>query len=95
MEQAGFEYATLDGAGTAAGDLLVMPEVPCPAALSPACIERLRLEDTVASERRFPIKVMSFEDRAGFYSNFQGLLPYSFSRRPLESVRVFRIVAAE
>ncbi len=95
MEQAGFEYATLDGAGTSAGELLVMPEVPCPAALAPAFVARLRLQDAVASPRRFPIKVMSFEDRAGFYSNFQGLLPYSFSGRPLDRARVFRITTAE
>ncbi len=95
MEKAGFEYATVDGTGTVAGDLLVMPEVPCPAALAPTFSERLRLEDAVVSERRFPIKIMSFQDRAGFYSNFHGLLPYSFSRRPLESARVFRIAALE
>jgi len=33
-------------------------------------------------------------NHAGFYSHFLGVLPYSFSRAPLESARVFRVARA-
>jgi len=54
-------------------------------------LRRLRLVDTICAVRACPIKVVSFQDHAGFYSDFFGLLPYSFSRAPLERVRLFRV----
>jgi hypothetical protein len=93
MEAQGYSYTTSDGASVADGDVLVMPDVPCPAGLDPRFVARLHLVEVLASHNTFPLKTMSFEAHAGFYSNFHGLLPYSFSRAPLDRLRVFSVGA--
>jgi 4-amino-4-deoxy-L-arabinose transferase-like glycosyltransferase len=91
MEAEGYRYMTSDGAGVADGDILVMPDIPCPAGLDPQFVARLRLVDVIESGRRFPLRTMSFEAHAGFYSDFHGLLPYSLSRAPLDRIRAFTV----
>jgi hypothetical protein len=91
METDGHQYMTADGAGVARGDTLVLPDIPCPARLDPRLVARLFFVESVESRDSFPIKIMSFEAHAGFYSNFHGLLPYSFSPGPLDRVRVFAV----
>lgn len=93
MERAGFRPLAADGSGVAPGDLIVIPEVPCPAPLADELAARLRLAADIAPRTRFPLKVMSFEARAGFYSNFHGLLPFALSDAPLERARAYTVGA--
>jgi hypothetical protein len=94
LEREGFVPVQSSGQGVRAGDVLVVPDVPSPAGLAPTFVSRLALVDTIESGDRFPIKLMSFEAHAGFYSNFWGLLPFSLSRTPLERARVFTVGGA-
>jgi hypothetical protein len=91
MVQRGHRYLLTSDDSPREGDVLVMPDLPCPSDLHPAVLPRLELVQVRESERRFPLKVLSFRDHAAFYSNFFGLLPYSFSSLPLDRVRVFRL----
>jgi len=91
MERRGFRYLLTAENSPREGDVVIMPDVPCPSNLHPGLVDRLQLLRVVDSQQRFPIKVASFRDHAAFYSDFFGLLPYSFSSDPLDRIRVFRV----
>jgi 4-amino-4-deoxy-L-arabinose transferase-like glycosyltransferase len=89
-EREGLRYLTLSSP-VAEGDVLVVPDVSCPAHLPPALVQRLVPGTSVSSTATGPLTLMSFAARAGFYSSFWGLLPYSVSGAPLERATFFRV----
>jgi hypothetical protein len=91
MQQRGYSYLLTSENSPREGDVVVMPDVPCPSDLHPGLVSRLRLVQVRESDERFPIKMVSFRDHAAFYSDFFGLLPYSFSRRPVDRIRIFGV----
>jgi len=92
MEQREFLPVRSDGSGVETGDWLIVPDQASPAELDPTLVRRLELRDTVDGLAS-PLHLMSFEHKAGFYSNFWGPLPYWWGDGPLERVRVFRVRA--
>jgi hypothetical protein len=90
LEASGFVPLTSQGEPVSEGDLVAVPEVSCPASLPPELTERLRLLETLEAGDD-PLRLMSFEAHAGFYSNAWGLLPYALGRGPLERVSLYLV----
>jgi len=61
--------------------------------LPPGLSERLRLQHERKFRGRLPILLMNPSAHAGFYSDGWGVLPYTFSRAPVEEFSVRRVVA--
>ncbi len=91
MESNGFRSFPSAGPGLYGGDFLVLPEQAVPYAVPP---DTASIAEPVAAIRyipRFPLRLMSRESHAGFYSSGWGLLPFGFSRSPAETVFVRQV----
>jgi hypothetical protein len=90
LEKQGYTSITR-GDVPAEGDILLIPDVSCPAELRPELTARLTPLGSIAGRPGFRLTTMSFRDRAGFYSNFWGPLPYAPASGPLERAHMFRV----
>ena len=55
-------------------------------------LRRVEILETMAPSSRLPVRILNYEAAAGWYSQFWGLLPYSFSTVPLERMYIGRIL---
>lgn len=94
MERAGHRYLLSDDESPREGDIVVRPQLAGLHDMSPRLRERAELVATVEIPSRVPLRLMSAEAKAGFYSHGWGLLPFALSRLPLERFDVYRVVAA-
>ena len=94
MEKAGFKALENDSV-LEKGDYVVIAKTADPQKPSENILERLELKEVIKSESGFPLRVMNFGARAGFYSSFWGILPYSFSNSPVEEFAVYSVKNAE
>lgn len=91
MEENDYKYIISIDNSQKEGDLVVIPDLPCPSPLHPKLKSRLKLKDTVVYNSKFPIRVMNREAYAGFYASGYGMLPYSFSYAPLETFKIYEV----
>lgn len=91
MERAGHRYLLSTSEAPAAGDLVIRPQIAGLHEMAPALAARTERLATIDMPGRWPIRLMSPEARAGYYSHGWGLLPFAFSRAPLERFDVFRV----
>jgi hypothetical protein len=93
MEKAGHRYLLSTDETPAADDFIVRPRVAGLHEMAPGLAARIRRVATIAMPGVLPVRVMSFEAKAGYYSHGWGLLPFAVSRAPLERFDVFRVIA--
>jgi Dolichyl-phosphate-mannose-protein mannosyltransferase len=91
MERAGHLYLRPGGERPRDGDLVVNPRIAGLPELPPDLRGRAVLEREIDVHGRLPLRVMSPEAGAGYYSHAWGLLPYGFARGPLERFDVYRV----
>ncbi len=72
------------------GSYFITATLPDPQKPKNELILKLRTVDRVSYESKFPVRTMSPSGRAGFYSSFWGILPFSASNKPLEDFYIFR-----
>jgi hypothetical protein len=72
-------------------DLVLRPAIAGMHEMSPELRRRAVPIQTVELLGRWPIRLMSFDAHAGYYSEHWGYLPWTFSRAPLERVLIFEI----
>ena len=91
MSRVGGRYLTSTSDSPAPGDIVVRPFVAGMHAMSPSLLARTSLLEQRPLESRWPIRVMNFEAKAGYYSHHWGYLPWAFSRAPLDVVDIFEV----
>jgi hypothetical protein len=93
MERAGGTYLRSTSTAPDQGDVIVRPEIAGMHTVSPDVRARSAPRPTIILEGRWPIRVMSFEAKAGYYSHHWGYLPWRFSRVPLERIEILDVRA--
>ncbi|MEW6555772.1 MAG: glycosyltransferase family 39 protein [Elusimicrobiota bacterium] len=91
MERNGFYAVESDSKNYASGSLIVCPVLPVPQKIHPVIVKRLKLVEQKYILTKNPFKTMSPLAQAGFHLNMYGLLPYSFSRIPVEKFTIYEI----
>jgi Dolichyl-phosphate-mannose-protein mannosyltransferase len=93
MERGGNRYLLSTDESPTEGDFVVRPRIAALHDIAPRLRARVQHEATIAMNGILPLRLMSYEARAGYYSHGWGLLPFAFSDAPLELFDVFRVVA--
>ena len=91
MERAGARYLRSDDERPTTGDVIVRPEIAGLHDLAPGVRARATPIQRLELLGRWPIRLLSFDAKAGFYSNHWGYLPWAISRAPLERIEVFEV----
>jgi Dolichyl-phosphate-mannose-protein mannosyltransferase len=91
MERAGHRYLLSTSETPVAGDLVIRPQIAGLHEMAPGLAARTERLATIEIPGGWPVRLMSHEARAGYYSHGWGLLPFAFSRAPLERFDVFRV----
>jgi hypothetical protein len=91
MEEGGHRYLLSSNASPAVGERIVEPRTAGLHDFAPGLRGRLEHVESVEFPGRLPVRLMSAEAKAGFYSHGWGLLPFAVSSGPLETFDVFRV----
>jgi Dolichyl-phosphate-mannose-protein mannosyltransferase len=91
MDREGGRYLTSSNDRPQPGDLIVRPAIAGMHEMSPALAQRTVLLRDIRLDDRWPIRLMSFHAKAGYYSHHWGYLPWAISRAPVEDVRIFEV----
>ena len=91
MERDGHRYLLSTDQSPTEGDVVIVPRIAGLHAMAPAVQARARLERAIDVPGTLPLRVLNGEAKAGFYSHGWGLLPFAFSRSPLEHFDVYRL----
>jgi len=73
------------------GDYVVVALMPWLWKPSPQVTERLILYATREYHLRLPLRLFNIQSNAGFYGHDWGLLPFAFSREPLEVFEIWEV----
>jgi hypothetical protein len=73
------------------GDIIVRPFLAGMHEMSVNVRRRAVLLQEIELQSRWPIRLMSFDANAGYYSHHWGYLPWAFSRAPLERIEIFEV----
>ncbi len=73
------------------GDLVVRPAIAGMHEMPPGVKRRAVRTHEIPLQSRWPIRLMSFDARAGWYSHHWGFLPWAFSHTPLETIEIFEV----
>ncbi len=91
MLEQGFRQFISTSADLAGGEFVVTPRQAAPYTVPQDAQSMLVPVRQMDWQSPIPIRVMSRESHAGLYSSFWGLLPFSFSRVPVEEVTVQQV----
>ncbi|MBI2541604.1 glycosyltransferase family 39 protein [Candidatus Woesearchaeota archaeon] len=89
MEREGYTFYDPYRRKLQQGDILIVPKIPVPRSLENEK-NNLVLLDRIEYNSHFPLRTNNPWAHAGFYSYVNGLLPFSFSNKPLEIFEVYR-----
>lgn len=73
------------------GDFIVRPVIAGMHEMSPGVKGRAVRIQEIPLQSRWPIRLMSFEAKAGYYSHHWGYLPWAPSHTPLETIEIFEV----
>jgi hypothetical protein len=93
MGAAGGRYLRSTDERPDVGDLVVRPAVAGMHAMSEGVQERAVLRQEIPLQSRWPLRLMSFDAKVGYYSHHWGYLPWRFSHYPLDTIEIFEIRA--
>jgi len=91
MLEQGFRQFLTDGDDLPGGALLIFPNEAVPYSVAQDVQSMLVPVWQKSWQSRLPIRLMNRSAHAGFYSSSWGLLPYSFSRAPVEQIAVRQV----
>jgi hypothetical protein len=91
MGTAGGRYLRSDDDSPRPGDLIVRPSIAGMHEMSAAVRGRVVRLQEIALQSRWPIRLMSFDAKAGYYSHHWGYLPWAPSHADLERIEVFEV----
>ena len=91
MNRAGLEPLPADTSRVRGGSFIAVPELAQPNDL-PADLGSVTMPvQKIAYRLETPVRVLDWRTPAGFYSTGWGLIPFSFSREPLEEVKLLQV----
>jgi 4-amino-4-deoxy-L-arabinose transferase-like glycosyltransferase len=93
MGAAGGKYLQSTDERPDVGDLVVRPAVAGMHAMSEGVRKRAVLLQEIPLQSRWPLRLMSFDAKVGYYSHHWGYLPWRFSHYPLDTIEIFEIRA--
>lgn len=93
MEREGHRYLRSTDVAPRQGDIIVTARVAGLHGMASTLKDRTVLLLSPDLESRFPLRLLSHDARAGFYSHGWGFLPFAFSRYPLERFEIFQVTA--
>lgn len=93
MSREGGRYLKSTDDSPQPGDVVVRPFIAGMHAMSPSLLARTTRVEQQALSGPWPIRLMNFEAKAGYYSHHWGYLPWSLSSAPLEVVDIFEVVS--
>jgi 4-amino-4-deoxy-L-arabinose transferase-like glycosyltransferase len=73
------------------GDIIVRPSIAGMHEMSEGVRQRAERLREIDIRGRWPVRLMSFEAKAGYYSQHWGYLPFAFSRAPMERVEILEV----
>lgn len=85
-------YTDFSSPPPAVGDLVVFPQEAVPSSTARIARRMTELDRFIVTDR-FPIRLMNRRARAGYYSELHGFLPWTFSKEPLETFVIYRVVS--
>ncbi len=91
MSQAGGRYLKSTDDTPQLGDVVVRPFIAGMHEISPSLLARIAPVEQLRLPSRWPIRVMNFEAKAGYYSHHWGYLPWAVSNAPLDTVDIFEV----
>ena len=91
MSQRGGRYLKSTDDTPQLGDIVARPFIAGMHEISPSLRARSVLVKQVQLSSSWPIRVMNFEAKAGYYSHHWGYLPWAVSSAPLETIDVFEV----
>jgi hypothetical protein len=91
LQKNGFRQFITTGCDFRGADFIIMPEVAIPYKLPQDIASMSFPVFHTSAESAFPIRLMSRKAHAGFFSSGWGLLPFSFSKAPLESLEILQV----
>lgn len=89
LEANGGQYITRQGDQPAPGDYVVMSHQVISSHISDELKQSLQLERVEEYPVGWPVRIQDEGSLAGFYGQFHGYLPYSFSSDPVESIGIY------
>lgn len=93
LEAGGGRYITSQGDQPAPGDYVVLSHQVIASFISLDLKQRLQLERVEEFTVGWPVRIQDRGSLAGFYGQFHGYLPYSFSRGPVEAIGIYVVKA--
>lgn len=93
MRELGGRYLRSTSEKPGPGDFVVRPVIAGMHEIAPGLKRRAVLYHEVPLQSRWPVRLMSFDAKAGYYSHHWGYLPWAPSRAPLETIQIFEVRA--
>src|SRR5579884_2532921 len=87
----GFQLFLTDADNFKGGDFVILPAEAVPYAVSPEIDTMLVPVLQKSWGARLPLRLMSREAHAGYYSSSWGVLPFSFSKAPVEQITLKQV----
>jgi hypothetical protein len=91
LEQIGISTLALTDVGVNDGDRIVRHSSLFKYGLAPEIETKLRILEQFELNDRFPLRTFSHEAGAGFHGSSLGIVPYSFSRAPLDRLEISEV----
>jgi hypothetical protein len=91
MGLAGIEQLPVDETRVQGGSMIALPKLALAYELPADLRSMIVPVQTLAYDVSTPLRTMDWQTPAGFYSSAWGLIPFSFSRKSLESVEVSQV----
>jgi 4-amino-4-deoxy-L-arabinose transferase-like glycosyltransferase len=93
MDTVGGRYLRSTDERPDTGDIVVRPANAGMHALPKGVAERAVLLQKIPLEGRWPLRLLSFEAKAGYYSHHWGYLPWRLAHYPLDTIEIFEVRA--
>jgi hypothetical protein len=91
MSQAGAQQLPIDESRVSGGSYIVLPRLALPYPV-PASLKSMTLPiQTLTYNVNTPLRILDRQTHAGFYSTGWGMIPFSFSRQPVEDLEIRQV----
>ncbi len=91
LEKQGIASLPIDESRVRGGSYLAVPRMALPHGL-PADLDTMLIPvGALAYRPDFPLRIFDWQTPAGFYSSSWGLIPFTFSRRNLEEIKILQV----
>lgn len=93
LEAEGSQYLTRQDNSPVAGDYVILSHGLIAYFISDELKDRLQLVESIEypAGASWPLRVQDRNSQAGFYDQFHGNLPYSFSSEPIETIDIYQV----